>query len=1350
MKKWLHISLKILMAIGILIVLLSGIFIFLFKQTDVIQSAVESELNKALGKSGIVHYGALEGSLLNSILIKDFAFENKEGLKATAPLIEVHYSIWPLIFNRVHISSLFIDRLALRLPRSEAQPKRALPRSKENAAVNFDSLMARLQHTTFIDSLLNSLPNLDIRDVEISARRIDMVNPQLSIREVQLKIESLKTSRKKYNLQFKNLQAEIPQKDFHLKKLSFWLQGDRKKITLNQFILETDRSKILMSAYYRFKGTFDVNINGYDFRINLRDLSPWISEPDELKGFVQGTMTLSGAPTQFSLRSLLEGRVNGREVDSLDLDLAYDHGFYQIRKARLRSPGGRINLSARGYALKGSRGKLSVTGLRTRYWLPDEVRACLNGELNFDVKNLNLARATGQGRLMLVHSSLDSIPIDTLRFALLARDGNFEIIRPSFLQLKKSCRFDLQGTVSHDRKLDLLLTTFDNNLSNFREITKTDSLTAPFEGQFHATGQLKDPNLSGDLWLPKLSFQGLTLDSVRMRMYAGHIFSDRERNGDGYFKIRSGRFADMPLHDIELSATIRGNRFEVTDMHLYSTENYVKAALIVQKDRNQTKITFPRFHIEYQKYWLENQDSLQFVLDSSGVNIDAFSLKAPADGQIDLSGQWENTTQDVHLFMQFHNIQVEPFEQFWKKRFKLTGLVNGTLEVLNPLHRPEVETDLQADGLIYNGVQLGDITTRFQYVNRLFALKEFNLQEDSTTLDLGGDLMIPLGAGSNVEPDVLGDTEANLQARWSHFRLEHFSPVIKGLRGMTGETSGSLTISGTGGNPHMVTKIELNKFNYRKFDVDSLRLFSRYANDSIWIDTLSAVVNQTHFIANGWQKFHFDLIRPDTLIENQPFHMEVQSKDDHLSFIGLLNEQIERIEGPFETRLVIGGSLNRPALISGFFNLNRGRIILSRVRDPLQNVSIVASVQDSVLNLTKFEAHSRKEKDWLEKSWSFLRSLIPWNRTQAEGGYLGVEGRIGLEDVNRPALNLKVKMSKLYVDYFVENLAAVLSTSDLSIQGRDTLFINGDITIPQGIYEVDLSQLKKNAYLTGSTVGQSKPFIGAFLDVHIPGNFVITSSPLDLANNFKITMMGDLQAIIEPGSPEVQLSGHLQAISGKYSSWNQNFEVQSGTIDFKNPKEINPDINFSAVKVIGNRKFELSINGNLKNINQDIQVTENDQPLEMSYLDKIAMLTLGADVSQISSSADSILRSVGEEVATTSVLTAVERGAEKYTGLDKVEINSNRSLFDLEKMRLNNGLQDASISFGKYLTSDLYVEYRTKFGGEFPAPRLSWDAGNRLELQYRISRRWKLDSFYEKTDLGNTKIQIGLNWEYTF
>ena len=144
------------------------------------------------------------------------------------------------------------------------------------------------------------------------------------------------------------------------------------------------------------------------------------------------------------------------------------------------------------------------------------------------------------------------------------------------------------------------------------------------------------------------------------------------------------------------------------------------------------------------------------------------------------------------------------------------------------------------------------------------------------------------------------------------------------------------------------------------------------------------------------------------------------------------------------------------------------------------------------------------------------------------------------------------------------------------------------------------------------------------------------------------------------------------------------------------------------------------------------------------------MLTFGTDLSGLSTHADSTMKNMGGDIATRALLNVMERGAENLTGLDKISVNSGESLIDFQKMKLNNGLKDASISFGKYITGDLYLEYRTKFAENFPAPNIGWHAGNRVFLEYRLYKRLKIDSFYEATQAGKMKIQLGISWEYDF
>ena len=98
-----------------------------------------------------------------------------------------------------------------------------------------------------------------------------------------------------------------------------------------------------------------------------------------------------------------------------------------------------------------------------------------------------------------------------------------------------------------------------------------------------------------------------------------------------------------------------------------------------------------------------------------------------------------------------------------------------------------------------------------------------------------------------------------------------------------------------------------------------------------------------------------------------------------------------------------------------------------------------------------------------------------------------------------------------------------------------------------------------------------------------------------------------------------------------------------------------------------------------------------------------------------------------------------------------MELSLEDRFVDLQSFKLNNGLKDASISFGKYLSSNLYLEYKSQFGGGMiPAPKLSWQPGNQIGLEYRINKSWSIDSYYSQTKRGNNLVQISLSWRTTF
>jgi len=1340
--------LKIISLIFLTILVLTSTIILLHWKTDIVEKGVENYLNRVLKDSGKIHYKSLEGSLFNHLLIRDLDVYIPGQMDLKAQYVELRYNLWPLLNNRIQVSQVLIDQLDVNLHKTEISDSVATDATSDFSAINIDSLLNSFQQMHIADTLLDLLPEMTISDVKVFAGKINIAEPDIKLQDVQLNIEKLAIGKNNYTLRLRKAEGSWPERDFNLRALSLQLKGDRTHITLNQFKFLTDASRLSLSAYYRLQGELDININLYEFNLDFPELHKLIALDVLKDGFLNGTFSLSGSPRHFISRLDLNGSWHQHTLEKLNLDFDYNEGTFNFKKMELVSDSAEIYISGSGSQFGGGTGVVGFSKINLKSFDTTQVATNLNGQVQFDIKNFNLLKATGLGHLTLRNSKIDRVPIDSLQFALKAQRGNFEIIQPSYLQLDDSLRFNLEGFVGRKGNLDLRLSTFDNQLGRLASFFELDSLDAVYDGHIRLSGSYKDPTVSGNIWMPIIKYRNISFDSLSLDIYTDRIFSRPE--GETSFEIKKGRIGQLPLRDIILQVKIDSNRVFADKVAFTSEKNFLKASMQFQYSSTLFTLRIPQLEISYEDYRLQNDGIMSFMMDSTEINVEHFRLLGPAGSAVELGGFWDFQQQDLQAYVILDSIKLQPFEQFWQKKFNLGGEIIGTIEILNPLHEPEISAEVVLDSLVYNGRLVGNIDSDFFFTGNSLEIQKFNFKNKKSSIDAQGDLTFKLAQGVKTELSLLEDTETQIDLKWSNINFEDYLPLLNVKKKIKGFTSGSIHVGGTTGHPQLIQSLSLSNFEYDRFKVDSLHMFSQYNDGYFLLDSLSGILNNTSFDLRGWLQYNLNLAAIDTSFLDKPFQVALRSKDNEISFIGELNEQVEAINGEYNMELHFGGTPQLPALKSGFIHLDDGEILLSRIRDPLQRVQLDAVVENSVLKLNRFSGYSVQKKDIWEKTWHLVQTIIPGSKRKLKEGRVLVNGEIGTNDLLRPIMDLNIRMDELYVDYFIENAAVVLTSKNLIVKGQDTLNVNGEIFIPKGTFEVDLAKMEKNLYLSETSIKQTPPFLAVNLDIQIPGNFVIASSPLDLANNFKIVILGDLQLIMEPLSDAALIAGHLETVSGKYASWNQNFDVQSGSIDFKNPKVINPDINLLVVKKIGPRLFEVIVSGNLEDLNKQIKITQDGQELDMSYLDMVTMLTLGADIQQITTQTDSTFRRVGEDVATTSALTAVERGAEKYTGLDKVEISGNESLVDLDKMRLNNGLRDASIAFGKYLTSDLYVEYRTKFGGEFPTPKLSWQEGNRLGLQYRINRFWSVDSYYEKTDRGNNKIQLGIKWELTF
>ncbi|RMF60440.1 MAG: hypothetical protein D6748_04085, partial [Calditrichaeota bacterium] len=310
--------------------------------------------------------------------------------------------------------------------------------------------------------------------------------------------------------------------------------------------------------------------------------------------------------------------------------------------------------------------------------------------------------------------------------------------------------------------------------------------------------------------------------------------------------------------------------------------------------------------------------------------------------------------------------------------------------------------------------------------------------------------------------------------------------------------------------------------------------------------------------------------------------------------------------------------------------------------------------------------------------------------------------------------------------------------------GRDTISITGDVLVKEGDVEFVFEETEKNILLS-PRIREEPPFLKYDLDVEILPNFYVRSN--QTLNSFNIQIAGNIRIIQQPRSL-LEMYGSLET-EGKYFIQGEDFEIQSGKIDFVNPKEL-PELNLFAQKRKNDLTFNLHVRGKLSAPEKELTIMDARGNV-LNYpdvKDQMALLLFGVTFNELSSGTDSLLISKGEQILTQAIVSTIENEARTFTGLDQIRLETQESFF---RNRLN---RPPTLSLGKYLTPKLYLEYKTQLAASgianIPKPQLSWEAGNQIYLQYRINRNWSFSTIFQKTQEGNDKVRVDISWQINF
>jgi translocation and assembly module TamB len=419
------------------------------------------------------------------------------------------------------------------------------------------------------------------------------------------------------------------------------------------------------------------------------------------------------------------------------------------------------------------------------------------------------------------------------------------------------------------------------------------------------------------------------------------------------------------------------------------------------------------------------------------------------------------------------------------------------------------------------------------------------------------------------------------------------------------------------------------------------------------------------------------------LLANAPFNLNANAQLETVSWLSLFTTlQDLEIDGQISLSAKANGSLSNPNLNGSASGKNLEFKIIS------QGVSLTkgmfdATFQNDALNIN-------------QASW------------QGGNGNLKTNGVL-LINKGKPSIDLTWTAEKFTALLRTDRLL-ILSGSGKTTLTDGLLSIFGTFTADKGLIELakdDTPVLGEDVIVMGDSILIKENAFQILLNglrINLGDDFVLRGRGLDAQLTGGLTLTGLTQY-----HPHTE--GSIQVKKGTYLAYGQTLNIERGILNFNGPMD-NPGLNIRAMR-------------NSKPVNAGIEITGSaSQPLtklvsdpEVSESEKLSWLVLGHGMAEAGkndygmlSLAAGVLLSQGQSIP---LQTQLARAA----GLDEFSFSGGDA-------------ESAALTFGKRLSSQLYLSYEKSISGLLDVARLTFNMTSRWSLIAEAGSESAVDVLY--------------------
>jgi len=563
-------------------------------------------------------------------------------------------------------------------------------------------------------------------------------------------------------------------------------------------------------------------------------------------------------------------------------------------------------------------------------------------------------------------------------------------------------------------------------------------------------------------------------------------------------------------------------------------------------------------------------------------------------------------------------------------------------------------------------------------------------------------------------------------------------------RGFAGRLDGVATLTGNAKAPDVTGRVAIENGAFRQFKYQSLTADGTFSGNRIGIDARLVQGPGVELTAKG--TVPLSALRPVpsggahvSVAASENIDLRVQSTPIDLAIVQGFTSAVTNVTGTVQADVTVSGSGADPHF-TGYVDLQNGSFAVPDARTRFSGMTTRIELQQDRIVIPRFQILDQHAKPLTihgelavhERQAGAVNVAIDsddFKLFDNELGNIHLETHLKLTgEVRKPRLEGEIRADAARLE--IDNILLYLSDPYSEEAMPDVVSAERSVTSDRGADESTRDAMEKGRALQArqaaaqeATAPEAAPKTGVFsameMNVHFvaPDNMVVRGNDLRpggatamAIGSVNATIGADLQLTKQVDGPVI-VTGTANTVRGFYEFQGRRFTLQrDGTARFRGTRQINPDLDVTAERLIPNTGVTARIH--ITGTPRAPQIALSSDPAGLDEADILSLIVFNRSVNELGSGEKASLAETAGGIASGFLASSLGKSIGRALDVD---------LFEITATDPETGETAGGVTLGKQISDKAYVRFRQQFGQR---------SFTEFMMEYQLAKFLRLDTSF--------------------